>query len=121
MTMSAKSQEERLARIHQIIELLYGERGASEMARRLGIAPTQLAVTLRGDRKVTEGLEGKIAKLVLDESIRISINARNARQLALDIGTEILGTDVGSLTPHSIAAWAREPDEDDAPTQALKP
>lgn len=120
--MTEKSQEERLARIHQIIELLYGERGASEMARRLGVAPTQLAVTLRGDRKVTDGLEGRIAKLVLEESIRISLNARNARQLAIDIGTEILGTDASAMPHHAIAAWVREPDDsDDAPTTTQKP
>lgn len=111
--MSEKSQEERLARIRQIVELLYGERGAPEMARRLGVAPTQLAVTLRGDRKVTTGLEGKIAKLVMEESVRIAINVQRARRLAVDIGAEFLGTDVSFMSPKVIDAWMRTPEDDE--------
>jgi plasmid maintenance system antidote protein VapI len=111
--MSEKSQEERLARIREIIELLYGERGAPEMARRLGVAPTQLAVTLRGDRKVTTGLEGKIAKLVLTESVRIATNVQRARSLAVDIGAEFMGTEVKFMSHNVIDAWVRTPEEED--------
>lgn len=92
--MSEKSQEERLARLHRIIHYMYGERGASEMARKIGVAPTQLAVTLRGERQVTDALEMKIARAVSEDAQKIIGRTKSAYRLARQIGDELVGADM---------------------------
>ena len=89
--MSEKTQEERLARLKSIIELLYGPKGAAEASRRLGFSNSGLAATRRGERGVTRNLETRIARLAIDDSVRIRRNAADARTLGFEIAQEMFG------------------------------
>ena len=64
------------------------------MARKIGVAPTQLAVTLRGERRVTDALEAKVAKIVTDEAGEIISRAKAAYRLSRQIGEDLVGSDM---------------------------
>lgn len=90
------SSEARLERLKTMIELMYGPKGAAEAARRMGFSNSGLATTLRGERPVTDNLELRAAKLVMEDIPRILENLNQARDLATDAMRDLMGPELWS-------------------------
>lgn len=112
-----RTPEERLERLRSMIELLYGPKGAAEAARRMGFSNSGLATTLRGERPVTDNLELRMSKLVMEDIPRIMANLYGARDLATDAMRDLMGPELWrQFEQHAEVEFEVDDDGESAPT-----